>query len=45
SLDLVKTDYISSDLADMLFEIDNININSNYFESDQTSYILNDRDD
>ena len=37
SSDLVKTDYISSDLADMLFEVDNININSNYFESDQTS--------
>ncbi|CAG8783004.1 10117_t:CDS:1, partial [Cetraspora pellucida] len=45
SSDLVKTDYISSDLADMLFEVDNININLNYFESDQTSYILNDHDD
>ncbi|CAG8714018.1 2119_t:CDS:1, partial [Cetraspora pellucida] len=45
SLDLVKTNYISSNLANMLFEVDNININSNYFESDPTFYILNDRDD
>ncbi|CAG8741713.1 4763_t:CDS:1, partial [Cetraspora pellucida] len=43
--DFVNTDYISDDSVDMLFEVDVANINSNYFDSDPTFDILDDRND